>query len=237
MIKKIFKNKEELYEEVSQRYVKSINENPSIVLGLATGSTPIDLYKNLIDAQKNKEVSFKDVKTFNLDEYVGIDENNEQSYYSFMNKNLFSKIDIKKENIKMPPNNEEGILKYEEELSNEKIDIQLLGIGSNGHIAFNEPGTSFNTRTHKVKLAQKTIDDNSRFFNSIDEVPKEAISMGLSNIMEAKEIVLIAIGNSKAKIIKELLSNDKITEDLPASILKKHPNVTIYMDEEASKYL
>ncbi len=237
MIKKVIKDKEEIYKDVSDVYISEINKKPSIVLGLATGSTPEPLYKKLIEAYKNSEVSFSEVKTFNLDEYEGIDRENEQSYYSFMNKKLFSKVDIKKENINMPPNKEEDIQNYEEKLKNEKIDIQLLGIGSNGHIAFNEPGTPFDTRTHKVKLAQKTIDDNSRFFDSIDDVPKEAISMGLANIMEAKKIVLIAIGEQKSEVIKELFSNDDITESLPASILKKHNDVTIYMDKEAAKFI
>ncbi len=237
MIKKVIKDKEEIYKDVSEVYISEINKKPSIVLGLATGSTPEPLYKKLIEAYNNSEVSFNEVRTFNLDEYEGIDRENEQSYYSFMNEKLFSKVDIKKENINMPPNKEEDIPNYEEKLKNEKIDIQLLGIGSNGHIAFNEPGTPFETRTHKVKLAQKTIDDNSRFFGSIDDVPKEAISMGLANIMEAKKVVLIAIGEQKSEIIKELFSNDDITESLPASILKKHNDVTIYMDKEAAKLI
>ncbi len=237
MIKKVIKSKSEIYEDVLNIYISEINKNPSLVLGLATGSTPEPLYKKLIEAYNDSKVSFKDVISFNLDEYEGIDKENEQSYYTFMNKNLFSKIDIKKENINMPPNKEKDICLYEEKLSNKQIDIQLLGIGSNGHIAFNEPGTSFEKRTHKVKLAQKTIDDNSRFFSSIDEVPKEAITMGLANIMEAKKIILIAIGEKKAEVLKELFLNDKIDESLPASILKQHPDVTIYMDKDAAKLI
>ncbi len=237
MIKKVIKTKEEIYNDVLDVYVDAITKNPSIVLGLATGSTPEPLYQKLIEAYENSNVNFSNVKTFNLDEYEGIDKDNEQSYYTFMDKNLFSKINIKKENINMPPNKEEGIEEYEEKLKKEQIDIQLLGIGSNGHIAFNEPGTSFNTRTHKVKLAQKTIDDNSRFFDSIEDVPKEAISMGLANIMEAKKIILIAIGEKKAEVIKELFSSDDISESLPASILKNHKDVTIYMDKEAAKLI
>ncbi len=237
MIKKVIKSKEEIYNDVLEVYVNEINKNPEIVLGLATGSTPEPLYKKLIEAYNDSKISFSKVETFNLDEYEGIKKENEQSYYSFMNKNLFSKVDIKKENINMPPNKEEGIEEYEKKLNEKKIDIQLLGIGSNGHIAFNEPGTPFNTRTHKVKLAQKTIDDNSRFFDKKEDVPTEAISMGLANIMEAKKIILIAIGETKAEIIKELFSNDNISEQLPASILKKHEDVTIYMDQEAAKLI
>ncbi len=237
MIKKVIKSKEEIYNDVLEVYVNEINNNPEIVLGLATGSTPEPLYNKLIEAYNESKISFSKVETFNLDEYEGIKKENEQSYYSFMNKNLFSKVDIKKENINMPPNKEEGIEEYEKKLSEKKIDIQLLGIGSNGHIAFNEPGTPFNTRTHKVRLAQKTIDDNSRFFDKKEDVPTEAISMGLANIMEAKKIILIAIGETKAEIIKELFSNDNISEQLPASILKKHEDVTIYMDQEAAKLI
>ncbi len=237
MIKKVIKSKEEIYNDVLEVYVNEINNNPEIVLGLATGSTPEPLYNKLIEAYNESKISFSKVETFNLDEYEGIKKENEQSYYSFMNKNLFSKVDIKKENINMPPNKEEGIEEYEKKLSEKKIDIQLLGIGSNGHIAFNEPGTPFNTRTHKVRLAQKTIDDNSRFFDKKEDVPTEAISMGLANIMEAKKVILIAIGETKAEIIKELFLNDNISEELPASILKKHEDVTIYMDQEAAKLI
>ena len=211
-------------------------ENPNCILGLATGSSPLGVYNNIINAYKAGEVSFKDVKTFNLDEYVGLEGTHEQSYRYFMNHNLFDHIDINKENTHVPSGTED----YEEKAKEYDtlieqaggIDLQILGIGSDGHIAFNEPGTPFNSLTHVAELAESTIQDNSRFFNSVEEVPTKAVTMGLASIMKAKKIVLIATGANKADAIKGLLL-DVITEDLPCSILRNHPDVTIYVDRDA----
>ena len=181
-------------------------------------------------------IQIKDVKTFNLDEYVGLSEDHEQSYRYFMNHNLFDHIDIVKENTHVPSGNienEEALEEYDALIDAAGgIDLQILGIGSDGHIAFNEPGTSFNSLTHVTELAPSTINDNSRFFESIDDVPTKAVTMGLASIMKAKKIVLIATGENKADAVKSLLMG-LITEKVPCSILRKHPDVTIYVDRDA----
>lgn len=229
--------KEKIYEEIANYYEKRINENPRIVLGLATGSSPIPLYQKLIEKYQNKDINFSQVKTFNLDEYVGLAKNNEQSYYSFMNDNLFSHVNIDLNNTYIPSANPEHISNYIELLKQNQIDIQLLGIGSNGHIAFNEPGTSKDSTVHKIKLDQGTIQDNSRFFDDINDVPTEAITMGLEDIMNAKEIILIAIGKGKQNIIKELNQCEAYNQNIPATILSEHPNVKIYVDLEAGELI
>ncbi len=214
----------------------AILAKPNIVLGLATGSSPIGIYNTLINDYKNHKISFKDVKTYNLDEYVGLDRDCPQSYYYFMNEHLFDHIDIKKENVHIPyadPSQlEESCKKYSEQLEKTTVDIQLLGIGANGHIGFNEPKTSFDQKTFIVHLTEKTREDNKRFFNSLDEVPTKAITMGIKEIMNAKKIVLIATGKNKAEAMKKLLSGE-ITTDFPASILHKHKDVVVVTDEEA----
>lgn len=234
------KNYEELSAKASEVVVELIKEKPNCTLGLATGSSPLGLYKNLIAAYQNKEISFKDVKTFNLDEYCDLPRNHEQSYYTFMHNNLFSHVDIKEENINIPScegdNLEVLCNQYNELLKNNTIDLQVLGIGGNGHIGFNEPGTSFDQETFVVELAQKTREDNKRFFNSIDEVPTHAITMGIKNIMEAKTILLIASGAGKAEAVYNLVKGQK-TIDFPASVLQNHPNVIVIVDEAAAERL
>ena len=230
------KSKEKISEEIAKLIIDLVNENPKAVLGLATGSSPLGVYERLVNACKNNEVSFKDVTTFNLDEYVGLDGQHNQSYRFFMNDNLFNHIDIDLNKTHVPSgvgNYEESAKEYDNLIEEAGgIDLQILGIGSDGHIAFNEPGTSFNSLTHIAELAESTIKDNSRFFNSVDEVPTKAVTMGLASIMRAKKIVLIATGENKADAIHGLLEG-LITEDLPCSILRNHPNVTIYVDHAA----
>ncbi len=235
-MKYVVLNKDDIAKDIADRIVSLIKTKEKPVLGLATGSTPLPLYEELIKRYKEGEVSFKNVKTFNLDEYIGLDELNDQSYRYFMNHNLFSHIDIDLNNTYVP----NGLIKDEDPLYYDKmikeaggIDIQVLGIGTDGHIAFNEPGASFDSLTHIEALKESTIKDNSRFFASIDDVPRYAITMGLKSIMNAREIVLIATGKAKAKVISEL-KKGIISNDLPASILNKHNNVTIYVDEEAN---
>lgn len=228
-------SKEEMAKEVAQLFIDKVKENPKCVLGLATGSSPLGVYKNMIEAYERKEVSFKDVTTFNLDEYKGLDGNHNQSYRYFMNHNLFNYIDINKENTNVPSgfvsNNLEASL-YDKKIAEfGGIDIQLLGLGSDGHIAFNEPGTSFDSLTHITELTEQTIEDNSRFFEKKEDVPTEAVTMGLKSIMNAKMIVLVAIGKNKAYAVNELI-NGKIDEKMPCTILQKHPNVHIYVDKE-----
>lgn len=234
------KDYNELSLEASKIMIDLIKSKPNATLGLATGSSPIGLYKNLIAAYNNNEISFKDIKTFNLDEYCDLPREHPESYYSFMHRNLFDHIDIKEENVHLPSSVGTDLQKncdeYNALLNNAEIDIQLLGIGANGHIGFNEPGTKFDSQTQIIKLAEKTRQDNKRFFNSIDEVPTHAITMGIKNIMNAKQILLVASGKSKADAVYKLI-NGEVTEDFPASILKKHPNVTVIVDEEAASLL
>jgi len=229
------------YDELSLEGTKIVGEfiknNPQATLGLATGSSPIGLYQNLIKMFQNKEISFKEIKTYNLDEYCGLPKSHPESYYSFMYRNLFSHVDIKDENIHIPSSEGEDMQKncddYNRLLHQTTIDLQLLGIGGNGHIGFNEPGTPFDRETFLVKLAERTRQDNKMFFKENEEVPRYAITMGIKNIMEAKKIVMLISGKSKAEAVKRLLSGE-ITTDFPASILHKHPDVTVIIDEPAA---
>ena len=234
-MKIVYLEKSEIEKEIAQVFIDEIKKNPRCVLGFATGSSPLGIYKNLIDANKKGEVSFKDITTFNLDEYIGLTEDNDQSYRYYMNNNLFKYIDIDMKNTHVPSafvrTNEEAE-KYDQMIeSMGGIDVQLLGLGSDGHIAFNEPGTDFNSLTHIVNLTEQTIKDNSRFFNRIEDVPTKACTMGLKSIMNAKKVVLIATGKSKKAVIDRLVKGE-ISEDLPVSILEKHDNATIYVDKE-----
>ncbi|MFV0504475.1 MAG: glucosamine-6-phosphate deaminase [Lachnospirales bacterium] len=205
------------------------------VLGLATGSTPIAMYEELAEMCEYGDLDFKDITTFNLDEYLGLDKDNEQSYAYFMNTHLFKYINIKKENIHIPSGITKDIKKtcedYDKAILENGIDLQVLGIGTNGHIGFNEPSDHFEAGTHLVDLDKETIEANARFFESIDEVPRQAISMGIKNIMQAKKVVLIAYGENKIDAIKKMLFGE-ITPNLPASILQAHGDFTLVIDEE-----
>jgi len=210
-------------------------ENP--VLGLATGSTPEGLYQRIIEKYEQKEISFQNAMTFNLDEYVGLAKDDPNSYYHYMNEKLFKHIDIPKEHIHIPNGTADDLEKecndYEQLiLAQNHIDLQLLGLGVNGHIGFNEPGTPFSSRTSVVDLVESTINANARFFDSIDDVPTQAISMGIKTIMESQEIILLASGESKAEAIAKLI-NGEVSEEFPASILKNHKRVTVIADEAA----
>lgn len=236
---KIFDTKEALFADLSKKIVAAINNKSNINLGLATGSTPIPLYQALIAAYREGLVSFKDVKTFNLDEYLGlVDYKN--SYHYFMKEQLFNHVDIIKENTYIPnaflDSIEDEVIRYDNLLAKNPIDIQILGIGSNGHIGFNEPGVSFNHKTLAVTLAEETRKDNKRFFEDESLVPTQAITMGIGTIMEAKEIILIATGENKSQAIKKTIEGE-ITEQVPASILQRHKNITIYLDKKAAKLL
>lgn len=236
---KIIKVKD--YDEMSttacELMVDRIKTIKNPVLGLATGSTPIGLYEQLIETYKQDHVSFKNVTTFNLDEYIGLAKDNPNSYHFFMSEKLFNHIDISPEKTYVP-NGVASDLKqesvdYERLIQKENgIDLQVLGLGTNGHIAFNEPGTKFSSRTDIVDLAQATLDANARFFDSIDEVPTQAVTMGIESIMEGREIVLLVSGEGKAEALKSTI-NGEVTEDFPASILQTHQNVTIIADEAA----
>lgn len=230
---------EQLSEKASEIILNLVKNNPCAKLGLATGSTPLGTYKRLIDDHRKNKTSYEHITTVNLDEYVGLDENHPGSYRYYMNKELFSHINIKRENAHVPDGTakdlDEECRSYEamiEKLGG--LDLQLLGIGQNGHIGFNEPGTPFDSVTHVVELTENTRQVNSRFFNSIDEVPTKAITMGIASILKSKEILLLISGKQKSKALHRLLHGE-ISEDFPASALKKHPNFTVIYDKEALK--
>ena len=236
----IYDTKEDLFKDLAKKYSEEIKKNPKINLGLATGSTPVPLYEELIKDHKENKTSYKDVKTFNLDEYIGLPEGHEQSYRTFMNNIFFKHIDINLENTNIPSGSVKDLameaFRYDKLLEDNQIDIQLLGIGTNAHIGFNEPGSKFDSNTIVVDLAQETRDANVRFFDSMDEVPTKAITMGIGSILKAKKIILVATGESKAEAIKNTIEGP-ITTDVPASILQAHENVEIYLDKGASKLL
>lgn len=236
----IYKNKKELDQAVADILIEHVQQNPTITLGLATGSTPIGVYDLLIKDHQMNLTDYSRVTTVNLDEYVKIGKNHPESYFSFMKKNLFDHINIQMDQVHLPDGETDDLDQaceaYNRVLSQHIPDIQILGIGGNGHIGFNEPGTPFDMKTHIVKLAEKTRKDNARFFESLDDVPKEAITMGIQNIMDARKIILMASGANKAEAVKQMLSGP-ITEQLPASVLQNHPNVEVYIDKEAAKLI
>lgn len=233
-MKIIINKKAKLDKLAAQEIINLVNENPKAVLGLATGSSPIGLYKELIKDHKANKTNYKKVTTFNLDEYIGIPIDHEQSYHTFMYETLFKHLNINLKNTNFPKQDDPA--SYTKLLEKKPVDLQILGIGSNGHIAFNEPGTSFDSTTQYVDLAESTIKDNSRFFDSIDDVPKRAVTMGLKDIMMAKKVILLAFGKNKAEAINTLV-NGKKSEDCPATILQDHPNLTLYLDEDAASLL
>ena len=207
------------------------------VLGLATGSTPIGIYDTLTHWCEKGDLDFSEVKTVNLDEYVGLDGTHDQSYRYFMNKNLFDRVNINKENTNVPTGNAENAEEECERYHNViesmgGIDLQLLGIGNNGHIGFNEPADVFEEKVHKVELTESTIQANSRLFDSIDDVPRYAYTMGIGEIMSAKRILIVASGKVKAPIVKELIEGP-VRPEVPASILKFHNDVILIADEDA----
>ncbi|MCQ2753208.1 MAG: glucosamine-6-phosphate deaminase [Bacilli bacterium] len=233
-------NKEEIYAAIKDEIAMLLRRKPNAVLGLATGSSPIGVYDELIKANKAGDIDFSNVTSFSLDEYLGLAPTHNQSYRYFMNEHLFNHVNIDKSKTHVPStdkNSEDYYQTYDQKIQDHGgIDFQILGIGSNGHIAFNEPGTDFNSLTHIVSLKESTIKDNSRFFASISDVPTQAVSMGLKSIMNAKKIVIIITGSNKANALKRLMSKE-VTTDFPASILNKHPSVTIYADKDAASLL
>ena len=236
---RIYKAKD--YNEMSRKAANIISAQiimkPDAVLGLATGSSPIGTYKQLIDWYNKGDLDFSEIRSVNLDEYKGLDASNPQSYAYFMQHNLFDSVNIKLENTNIPNGLETDIEKECTRYNNiikslGGIDLQLLGIGNNGHIGFNEPGEAFEKETHCVKLTENTIQANARFFSSIGEVPTHAYSTGIKNIMQARSILLIASGEAKAEAMYQALFGP-ITPTVPASILQLHNNVSIVADEAA----
>lgn len=233
-------NFDSMSAEVAKIVYGQISKKPHSVLGLATGSSPLGVYKLLVEYHK-MGTDFSKVTTFNLDEYVGLRPDHPQSYRWYMEENFFSKVNIKKEQTFIPNGVAEDLeaecLRYEDLIKQAGgIDLQLLGIGSNGHIGFNEPGSEFGTITRVVDLAESTVKDNSRFFESIDEVPTQAISMGIKTIMQAKEIILMASGGSKADAIYAAVYGP-VTTEVPASVLQLHPAATLVVDQAAASKL
>lgn len=224
--------------EVAAEIIKNlVKEKGSPTLGLATGSSPETTYSCLVSAYEAGEISFSDVKTVNLDEYVGLYESHPQSYRYFMEEKLFSRVNINRENTHLPNGLAENIQaeceRYDRVINSlAPIDIQLLGIGHNGHIGFNEPSEAFHSGTHIVELSGSTIEANSRFFPDKSDVPTAAITMGIDQIMAAKSIILLAFGEDKASILHTALTGE-ITPSCPASVLQHHPNLTVIADTAA----
>ena len=236
----ITENYEEMSRVAADIIINKVKADPAAVLGLATGSSPIGTYDNMVKDHLENGTSYKNVKTVNLDEYVTLAPEHDQSYAYFMRKNLFDRVDIDLANTNLPS----GIAKcaqaecdrYNALLDTMKQDIQLLGLGSNGHIGFNEPGTPFGSVTHLVDLTENTIKDNSRLFANIEDVPRQALSMGIKNIMQAKSILMVVSGANKADAVYGMVKGD-VTPDLPASVLQLHPDVTIVCDKAAAAKL
>jgi len=238
MIKVIVcENYEEMSKKSAEMILNQVNQKPDSILGLATGSTPVGMYKELIEMNKSGKLDFSKVSTFNLDEYYPIKHTDDQSYYYFMNDNLFSHINIDPAKTNIPNGEAEDAEaeceRYEKIIEESAgVDIQILGIGQNGHIGFNEPDEKLNTKTHLTGLTEDTIEANSRFFESIEDVPTAAITMGIETIMKAKKIILLASGKNKLDAVSKLMNND-IDTSCPATMLKLHPDVTLICDKEA----
>ena len=236
----IAENYSEMSEIAARIISQLILQKPDATLGLATGTTPIGTYKLLIENYKKGILSFKNVKSVNLDEYVGLDFDNDQSYHYFMNDNLFNHVDIDKANVNVP----NGLGKdlnanckaYDKILEDFPRDLQLLGLGGNGHVGFNEPGTPFKSYTHIVDLTERTIKDNSRLFAAPNDVPKQAITMGIMEICRAKKVLLLASGKSKADAVYAMVKGD-VSENCPASVLQLHNDATIVIDKDAASKL
>lgn len=237
---KIFNNAAEIADAAAQLYKEIIENKPNAVLGLATGATPVPTYQKLIELYNKGKISFKQVTTFNLDEYCDLDKHDKNSYYTFMHENLFNHVDIKEENVNFLDGNAKDCdaesKRYAEAIKAAGgIDLQLLGIGTNGHIAFNEPADKFTDEAFKVTLTQSTIDSNQKYFGDVP-MPKYAMTMGIGSIMRSKKILLIATGESKAKAVKAMVSGE-ITPQIPCSILNEHKDVIIMLDKAAASLL
>ncbi|TMW70941.1 glucosamine-6-phosphate deaminase [Alteribacter natronophilus] len=232
------KNYEEMSLRAAELLLKRLKDPETDVIGLATGGTPKGMYRELIRLSRENNVSFKNVHTVNLDEYVGLAHDDPNSYHTYMARYLFDHIDIPKENTHLPDGTakdlERECARYEEMIKElREINVQLLGIGENGHIGFNEPGTPFHSRTQVIALAPSTREANARYFNSMDDVPTHAITMGIDTIMDSLEIVLLASGTNKAEALRALVDGDDVTEEVPATVLKNHPNLTVIADDDA----
>ena len=236
----VTENYEEMSRVAADIIIDIVKNNPEAVLGLATGSSPIGTYDNMVKDHLDNGTSYKNVKTVNLDEYVTLAPEHDQSYAYFMRKNLFDRVDMDLTNTNLPsgiaPDAQAECDRYNALLDTMKQDVQLLGLGSNGHIGFNEPETPFGSVTHLVDLTENTIKDNSRLFADINDVPRQALSMGIKNIMQAKSILMVVSGSNKADAVYGMVKGE-VTPSLPASVLQLHPNVTIVCDKAAASKL
>ena len=235
----VYPNKEKLAQAAASMIAGLVIEKPDAILGLATGDTPVPTYKEMARLNREGVVSFAETRTFNLDEYAGIAPDHPQSYRRFMNEQLFEHIDIDLDNTQVPSGfaDAEAAAQYDAEIESAGgVDLQVLGIGRNGHIGFNEPDSHFSRTTHVVELTENTRDANARFFDSIDEVPTHAVSMGIGTIMHAKKILMIATGENKADAVAAMV-NGPITPEMPASILALHQNVVVMLDQAAAAKL
>lgn len=236
----ITKDYEELSVKASEIMKRVVKNNPYAVLGLATGTTPLGLYAKMVEDHQKHGTSYAYIRTVNLDEYKGLPKDHPQSYAYFMRENLFKHLDIDESNTYIEngtaADEREECARYNKLLAEMPRDIQLLGLGSNGHIAFNEPGTPFGSETHVVDLTENTIKDNARLFADISEVPKKAFTMGIKQIMQARQILILAIGANKADAVYRAVCGS-VTEEVPASVLQLHPNCTLIADREAASKL
>ena len=236
----IAKDYDELSEKAFEVMKDIIRSNPYAVLGLATGTTPLGLYRHMIEDHKAHGTSYAHIRTVNLDEYQGLPKNHNQSYAYFMRENLFRHLDIETSNTYIEngtaQDEQAECARYNKLLEELPRDIQLLGLGSNGHIAFNEPRTPFGSQTHVVDLTENTIKDNARLFSDISEVPKKAFTMGIKQIMQAKQILILASGANKADAVYKTVCG-KVTEEVPASVLQLHPICILFEDKEAASNL
>jgi glucosamine-6-phosphate deaminase len=238
IVVKVADSMEKFNKSCAQSIMEQLNLKPDSVMGFATGGTPLGAYKELLTYYEKGRVDFKHCTSFNLDEYYPIDKDNPQSYHYYMFENLFGHVNIRPENVFLPNGSAQDpqaeCERYECKIkSSGMIDYQILGIGINGHIGFNEPSDKFPGKTHLVDLKQETIDANARFFTSADEVPRRALTMGIKTIMSAKKILFMAAGENKAAIIRETLFGD-ITPRVPASVLQLHTSVTVLLDTHAA---
>lgn len=232
------KNADEVSDRAAEIVLRAVAAKPDIVLGLSTGSTPLGLYERLARAYGEGRADFSKVRSFNLDEYVGLSPENENSYGYYMRKNLFDRINIRRENAHVPSGIAEDSEAYCEEYERRieevgGIDLMILGVGENGHIAFNEPDLKLSANTHVVDLTEDTITVNSRFFRSVDEVPKQAVTMGVGTILRSKKILLLATGSKKAPVIERLQREPYFSTDFPVSFLFGHRDVTVLADSVA----
>ena len=236
----IFKTAEEIGVAVAKIFTDAVKENPACVLGLATGATPIPTYQNIIKTFKDGGISFKDVKTYNLDEYCNLPKSDKNSYYTFMHEQLFNSLDILEENVHFLNGNatdtEAECKAYDDEINEAGgIDIQLLGIGNNAHIGFNEPANDFTEGSFKVKLTESTINANKIYFDE-NPMPEYALTMGIKQIVSAKKVILIATGDKKAEAVRNMIEGP-VTAQVPASVLQEHDDVLIFLDEAAASLL